>query len=356
MKKNKDIFNQFNYVEAILLSSKANKFYLGGYYSSRGYVLLLKNEEEPIYFVDYRSIGSLDESFNTIILSKDNNSLNQVCEYIESLNISTLGLEGNNLTYNQYMLIKNNIKNINIEPIDFDLIREIKTDPEIELIKKANNIANASYKSLLNLIEVGMSEQEVAMLLVNEMIKQGADKESFDTIVLSGINGAFPHGKPSRKIIEYGDFVTIDFGVKVNGYCSDTTRTFVMGEVLDSRLSRIYEAVYEAHKVVANHAKPGVRMGDLDKLSRDVISEYGYGEYYVHHLGHSIGIEPHERPRLAKDVKQKLKKNMVLTNEPGVYIAGIGGVRIEDSFYITEDGYQSLNGTSKKLKIINSRR
>src|SRR5699024_11118877 len=119
-----------------------------------------KNEEEPIYFVDYRSIGSLDESFNTIILSKDNNPLNQVCEYIESLNISTLGLEGNNLTYNQYMLIKNNIKNINIEPIDFDLIREIKTDPEIELIKKANNIANASYKSLLNLIEVGMSEQE----------------------------------------------------------------------------------------------------------------------------------------------------------------------------------------------------
>lgn len=352
MSKVKTIFKEFKNVDAILVSSKANKFYLKARYSSRGYVLLIRSGLKAVYFIDYRSILEFDDSFDKVVLNKDDNPISVISNYINKLNIQTLGLEGDYLTYKQFIEISENLNNINSLPINIDKIREIKSVEEINKIRQACKIADKSYLDLLKVIKIGMSEKEVASKLNVLLIENGGDQLAFETIVLSGVNGALPHGKPSNKIIEFGDFITIDYGVKYKGYCSDTTRTFVMGEILNPEMKIIYEAVLKAHKTAATFIVENTLMCEADKSSRDVLENLGYGKYFSHHLGHSIGIEAHESPRLAQGVNKLIIANMVFTNEPGVYIDGLGGVRIEDTFIVTPSGYESLNKTSKELIIV----
>jgi len=230
-------------------------------------------------------------------------------------------------------------------------IREVKTEEEIEIIQEAVNIVEKAYDYILGYVKPGITEIEVANELDFYMRNLGATGVSFDTIVASGVRSAMPHGVASDKVIEEGDMVTIDFGCYYKGYTSDMTRTFAVGDP-GEELKKIYEIVFEANKKVTEAAKPGMTGAELDAIARDYITEHGYGDAFGHTTGHGIGLEVHEGPAISFRNEEELVVNNVITNEPGIYIPGLGGVRIEDDLVITETGNLNLMTSSKELVII----
>lgn len=186
------------------------------------------------------------------------------------------------------------------------------------------------------------------MELEYQMMKQGADGTSFDTIVASGIHSSMPHAIPTDKKIELGDFVTMDFGCRYQGYCSDMTRTIVVGKAND-RQKEIYQLVLKANRVTESLLHAGMICREVDKIARDIITDAGYGDYFGHGLGHSVGLEIHESPACNMRDTTVLQPNMIMTVEPGVYLPGFGGVRIEDMVVITEHGYENLAHSGKEL-------
>lgn len=345
------IFKKFNDLDAILISSKANKFYFGNRYSSRGYVLLVKGEENPILFIDYRSQQEFHDKPNVIILQKDDKPLTKVNEVLVLKDINKMGFEGNDVTYEMYRTMEQSFT-CSLISLDLDIIRYIKSNIEIEKVKRACVITDKTYEKIKSMIKVGMSELELASLINKTMYDFGADELAFDTIVASGINSTNPHAKPSHKKIAYGDVVTMDFGARKDGYCSDMTRTVFVGEVGNLKLREIYEVVLSAHKKVAANTKANMISKDIDKMARDDMKTSGYDKYFVHHLGHSIGIECHEAPRLSATNETVLADNMLFTNEPGVYVDEVGGVRIENTFVIQDGEYKSLHESSIELYVV----
>lgn len=349
-----NFFKEHSDLEGMLISSKANKFYLGSLYSSRGYVLLIKQQKLPIVFVDYRSASEVGSKqfAEKIVLGKEDKPLNIIGQYLEKKGFKKIGFEGEDISYSSFEAFKHQIPYVEWQNINFDHYRQIKTEDEIKKIKKACQIADESYLAILDFIKVGMTEHDVANQLVYEMKKNGAEKEAFDTIVASGIRGALPHGKASEKVIESGDFVTIDFGARYENYCSDMTRTFVMNEVKDQRMADIYQSVLDANLKALSEIKEGQRCENIDSIARNSIIKDGYGQYFTHHLGHSVGIECHESPRFAQMSSDILQKNMIMTNEPGIYIENLGGIRIEDTILVDVDDCIPLTMASKKLTIV----
>ncbi|ABL87906.1 transcriptional regulator, Fis family [Pyrobaculum islandicum DSM 4184] len=211
-------------------------------------------------------------------------------------------------------------------------LRAIKENWEVELIKEALRITEGVYRKLSEKELIGMRERDVAALIYKWFVEDGADGVAFDPIVASGPNGAYPHYRFGDRKISYGDYIVIDIGAKRGVYCSDMTRTFTTGHtgVLKDAIYAVYEAIKAAEKT----AREGVSAADVDKAARDVIAEYGFSQYFIHSTGHGVGVEVHERPRLYAASKDVLKRGNIITIEPGVYIEGVGGVRIEDMVYI----------------------
>ena len=230
-------------------------------------------------------------------------------------------------------------------------IRMIKTEDELQIMYKAAEIADLAYDYVLKTVEPGMTEIEVSNMLEFEMRKHGATESSFDTIVASGYRSALPHGVASNKKIQTGELVTLDFGALYNGYCSDITRTFAVGEISD-QLQEIYETVLQAHLNGLAGIKAGMTGKEADALARDHIKAKGYGEYFGHGTGHGLGLEVHEEPRLSPTGHIVLQENMVVTVEPGIYLPNVGGCRIEDDIVITTDSNKSLNKAPKELIIL----
>ncbi|NMA62406.1 MAG: aminopeptidase P family protein, partial [Firmicutes bacterium] len=230
-------------------------------------------------------------------------------------------------------------------------LRMIKTPEEIASIRKAAQIADEAFAKLLPQIRSGVSEQELALELEFLMRKAGASGMSFSPIVASGPNSALPHARPSERILSHGDFVVFDFGCIVNGYCSDMTRTIVVGEPEEKHLL-IYDLVLKAQLESLAAVAPGKTGVEIDTIAREIISDAGYGEYFGHGLGHGVGLEIHENPRLSKTDQTVLQPGMVVTVEPGVYLPGFGGVRIEDLVLVTEDGHEVLSSTFKELYVV----
>ncbi|MEG0368216.1 MAG: M24 family metallopeptidase, partial [Coprobacillus sp.] len=225
----------------------------------------------------------------------------------------------------------------------------------IDTIKKAIEITDDAYDYILDFIKIGMSEIQIANELNKFILDQGATGMSFDTIVASGKRGSMPHGVASEKLIEENDFVTIDFGVFYNGYCSDMTRSFVVGNNPDPELVKIYNVVKEAQQLACYGIKANMSANEVDAIARNYIKEHGYGEYFNHGLGHSIGLEIHELPYVSPTSREILKTNQIVTIEPGIYIPELGGIRIEDDVLIMEDGAIQLNRSSKELIYIDGR-
>jgi Xaa-Pro aminopeptidase len=256
------------------------------------------------------------------------------------------------LSYSSFKLYA---KEIESELVPFsgiiEKLRLIKTDAEIKILKVAADIADAAFKHILDFLRPGKTELEVSNELEFFMRRAGATSSSFDTIVASGYRSALPHGVASDKVIEAGDIVTMDYGCYYNGYVSDITRTVAVGEP-DAKLKEIYDIVLEAQLLGMAGIKPGMTGREADAITRDYITEKGYGEYFGHSTGHGIGLEIHEGPGLSMKSDVILEPGMVVTCEPGIYIPGLGGVRIEDDTLITKDHNEALTHSTKELIIL----
>ncbi|MDQ0360886.1 M24 family metallopeptidase [Breznakia pachnodae] len=339
-------------VDALLLLSRQNKYYCASLYSGSGYVLVTK--DKIVVMVDGRYYQQMKEAnkHNEVVLLDANHSLPfYLQKWKKENNIKKIVFEKSTISYSEYEMLMS-IQDITWVAADVDKIRQIKTKDEIATIQKAGDIASQAYQHILQFIKVGMSEKEVENELLYQMRKLGADKESFDTVIVSGERGALPHGKASDKIIEATDFVTIDFGARYKEYCSDITRTFAMTNNYNQELKRIYDIVLTAQQKAINAIQPGMKCSQIDKVARDYIEKNGYGSYFTHNLGHSIGIDCHENPRLSPQDDTVLQVGMIVTVEPGVYVEGLGGVRIEDDVLVSKNGAVVLTSAPKEFHVI----
>jgi Xaa-Pro aminopeptidase len=270
-------------------------------------------------------------------------------------------VEAHSITLNQQALLKKEFKRIKIIPLYDDpisFIRMEKDDEEIAVLREAASITDNCFYHLLKFIKAGMSEWEIALEIESYFKKNGCNSCSFDPIVASGANSSMPHYIPSvDKKISHGDVLLIDMGCRYKGYNSDLTRTIFIGEIdknkkINEKLKEIYNIVLEAQIKSIEAVRQGLSTSELDNIARTIISNYGYEEEFGHGLGHGLGIEVHEMPAVKKNDNTKLKKNMIITIEPGIYISGLGGVRIEDMVLVTTDGCEVLTKCTKELIVI----
>lgn len=229
--------------------------------------------------------------------------------------------------------------------------RQIKDESEIQTLRQIIGMTDQAFVNILDIIKPGMSEAELSLELEYSLRKMGASDRSFDYIVASGSRSSLPHGVASNKKLEQSEFITFDFGGKYKGYCSDLTRTVSLGQP-DAKQREIYNVVLEAQQAGIDAIKPGLRGQEVDAIAREVIVKAGYGEYFGHGLGHAVGLDVHETPRLSTREKQILQPGMVLTVEPGIYIPGWGGVRIEDVILVKDNGAEVLTQAPKQFIII----
>jgi Xaa-Pro aminopeptidase len=229
--------------------------------------------------------------------------------------------------------------------------RAIKTECEISKIKQAQSITDKTFEYILNFIKAGKSEKEIAIEIDFFMRKNGADEVAFETIVASGENSSMPHATPTDRILENGDFVIMDFGASVEGYKSDMTRTVAIGSVSEE-MQKVYDTVLKAQCLALDMIKPNQKCCDIDKIARDFIDNAGYKGLFGHSLGHSVGLEIHETPSFSTKDATKIASNMIMTVEPGIYLEGSFGVRIEDLVLICNDGVQNLTKSKKELLVL----
>ena len=261
-----------------------------------------------------------------------------------------LGIESTHLTVEQLSRLKELLPKTELVPVKElpEAVGVIKDETEIESIRRAVAISDAVYEEILPLIKPGLSEVELAAEIEYRMRRHGSERVAFDAIVVSGKRSALPHGEPGRKKIEAGDLVTMDYGARVNGYCSDFTRTVVVGKA-DEQQRRIYEITLRAQQAAEESAAAGQTGREVDAVARDIIAGSGHGDHFGHGLGHGLGLDIHEAPKLSPKSTITLEPGMVATVEPGIYIPGFGGVRIEDVVVIREKGCEVLTQARKDL-------
>lgn len=229
--------------------------------------------------------------------------------------------------------------------------KRIKTPDELLKIMKAEAMGDICFTHILDFIKTGMTEIQVAEEIERVLLALGAEGLSFPTVCVSGTRTEFPHGEPTDKVIEEGDFVTIDMGAIVDGYCGDMTRTVAMGQITDEQ-QEVYDIVLRSQKAGLEAVKSGVKCFDVDKVCRDIIAEAGYGQYYIHGTGHGVGTEVHEAPTLNTKSDEVLEEYMPVTIEPGIYIPETFGVRIEDLAIVTDFGIINTTKSEKELIIL----
>ena len=338
-----------NKLDGVIVYSSENRRYLSGFTGSTGFVVIGKGNMDFVTDFRYKEqAGTQCKGYNVVI--HNNNLMGKLVESIKNSKIKRLGIEEDFMTVGFFEEIKKALPGIEMLPARsiFAKLRIKKDETEIENIRKAAAIADCGFKHLLSFIKLGMSEMEVASELEYYMKKKGASGLSFDTIAASRIRASLPHGIASEKIIEKDEFLTLDFGCVYNGYCSDMTRTVFIGKATEKH-RKIYEVVLKAQIEALKAIKPGVTGKYVDKVARDIISNEGYGEYFGHGLGHGVGLAVHEDPRLSMLGENILEAGMIVTDEPGIYIPGFGGVRIEDLVLVTENGAESLSKSPKEL-------
>lgn len=338
-------------LDALIVSSQYNLRYISNFTGSAG--LSVITQDKAFFITDFRYTEQAnDQAAHMTIIEHKGNIQGEIEKIIQDHEIKTIGFEKNHVTYSEYETMKERLSAelIPVENIIEDL-RTVKDEDEIATIQKAVEITEKAFEHILDYIEEGMTEIQVANELDFYMRKLGASGVSFDTIVASGHRSAMPHGVASEKKIKQGDMITIDFGCYYNGYVSDMTRTFALGDP-GEELKKIYQIVLDANLKATEAAKAGVTGAELDKIARDYITEHGYGDQFGHSLGHGIGLEVHEGPGINYRNESPLEVNTIITNEPGIYVAGLGGVRIEDDLVIEEDGNRNLMTLSKELIIL----
>ncbi|MFI3683411.1 Xaa-Pro peptidase family protein [Vagococcus fluvialis] len=338
-------------ISSFLITSPYNLRYLTGFTGTTGLALI--GLEEAFFITDFRyTEQAAKQCVGFEIVKNVGPILEVVADLVESKNIENLGFEESFVPFKQYVELEGLLE-VDLIPVSgmVEELREIKDEEEIAIVEKACEIADKAFSHILTYIKPGMTEIQVANELDFYMRSLGASSVSFETIVASGLRSAMPHGVASEKVIEQGDMITIDFGCYYNGYVSDMTRTISLGEPSD-KLREIYNVVKEAQQKVLDVAKPGMTGVELDAVARDYIASKGYGEAFGHSTGHGIGLEIHEGPNVSKLAEKAFVPGNIITNEPGIYLPGIGGVRIEDDMLVTENGIKRLTHSEKELIIL----
>lgn len=339
-------------LEALLVTNSFNRQYMTGFTGSAGYVLITQNR--ALLLTDFRYMTQApQQAVHYEVVEHTAKPMDTVRELLAGLGIAKLGFEQRDVTYGSYLSIKDQLSGVELVPTDglIDQLRIVKDEHEIAVIQEAADLADRTFTHIQSFIKSGVSEVELAAELEMFMRRGGATAPSFETIVASGERSALPHGKASERILQNNEFVKFDFGAYYKGYCSDITRTVVLGKPTDKH-KEIYGIVREAQAFALEHIKPGMKGTEAHELARGIIAKYGYADYFGHGLGHGLGLEIHEEPRLSKTGDTVLEPGMVVTVEPGIYLPGFGGVRIEDDIVITETGIRILTHSSKDLIVI----
>ena len=340
-------------VDALLLTSEVNRHYAARYNIAEGVALVCRNN--AYYFTDSRYIEAAEKNlpdFTVRMVDREHPYTKLLNEAIEAETVKTLGFEENYLTYNEYTSYNTKL-NVVLKPYQekISAFRGSKEDWELELMRKAQAITDKTFSELCKIIQAGMTEKELEAELLYRLYKHGAEGPSFDPIVVSGPNTSMPHGVPGERVLQYGDFVTMDFGCLYKGYCSDMTRTVALGFVTEE-MDKVYNTVLQAQLAGIAATKAGVPGKDIDGAARKVITDAGYGEYFGHGYGHSLGLEIHEAPNANLGNDKPMPVGAVCSAEPGIYLPGKFGVRIEDVTILTEDGREVITKSPKNLIIL----
>ncbi len=353
MKKLEKLRNEFAKlgIDALLVTSPYNRRYITNFTGTAGVALI--TEDDAYFITDFRyTEQAKKQAAGFRIIQQKQPIPKEVARICEKKGVKKLGFEENHMTFAVYRQYEKEFSGTLVPVSDtVEKLRLIKTEDEIKIIKVACDIADAAFKHILDFIRPGITELDISNELEFFMRKCGATSSSFDTIVASGVRSALPHGVATDKVIEKGDLITLDYGAYYNGYVSDITRTVAVGEP-EEELKNIYQVVLEAQRLGVEKIRAGMTGREADAVTRDYITKNGYGEYFGHSTGHGIGLEVHEGPALSKTSETVLESGMVVTCEPGIYIAGLGGVRIEDDLLITEKGNERLTHSAKELIIL----
>lgn len=338
-------------VDAIITESPENRYYISGFTGSTGWAIVSQNH--AIFVTDFRYIDQAKEQCPEFtVVNNERKAVEAISQQLNEIGVNKLAFE-KSISFATYEEWSKAFTGIELVPTGgvIEKLRLIKDETEMATIRQAIKIADDAFSHILSFIKPGVREIDVALEMEVFMRKQGADSSSFDIIVASGARGALPHGRASEKIIEKGDMVTLDFGALYKGYISDITRTVSVGEP-DPKMKEIYDIVLRAQLNGVEKLKAGMTGKEADALTREIIREAGYAEAYGHSTGHGIGLEVHEGPGLSAANESVLKPGMVVTVEPGIYISGLGGVRIEDDVLIMENGCEILTKSPKELLIL----
>lgn len=337
-----------------LIISPENRKYFTGFDSSDGFLLV--SSDHAVFITDGRYIeaaGKQISNCEVVLLGK---TYPQIAEILGEMNCKHLLVEASRMTVTTYNSLKGVLKSTSIatdSTLDsiINNLRSIKAENEVESIIKAQRIAEDAFQHILKFIKVGVTEKEIALELDFFMLRNGGEGLSFETIAVSGKNSSMPHGVPSNKKIENGDFITMDFGTIINGYHSDMTRTVAVGTATDE-MKNVYNTVLKAQQNCLDNIKAGISCKNGDMFARSVINDSGYGKYFTHSTGHGVGVEIHEYPNLSPASDSILQVGNIVTVEPGIYIPEKFGVRIEDMALITENGCRNLTNANKELIIL----
>ncbi len=329
-------------VDIYLVANSVNIGYLTGFFF--GSTLLISRDGEQIlyvYRVNYEAAKDSVEAAEVKVIDSGEDILTEILKDIKALKPRMVAFDSMNAS--SYIKVKDSLGDVEVKPASKLIMsmRRIKDDEELGFMRRAAELTSLGMKVAYETIKPGMKERELAAEIEYAMRREGSDGVAFDTIVASGKRSAYPHGGCTDNKIGKGEFIVIDIGAKYMGYCSDMTRTVILGEP-SRRQMEIFKVVAEAQRTAIKHAREGIRCSEVDYASRRFIEEMGYGEYFVHGLGHGVGLEIHEPPTLNKKSMETLKSRDVITIEPGIYIPGFGGVRIEDTVLISGDGAEKL--------------
>ena len=340
-------------VDGLLLTSRYSRHYGAEFDIAEGVAIVTRKGCR--YFTDSRYIESAQngiKGFEVLEMNRENNYIKRLNDAIVDFGVSKLGYEEDYLTVAEFMHYEKNLK-AELTPYNKQIngFRGVKEDWELDVMRKAQAITDKAFSEVITRIHVGMTELELQAELIYCLYKNGATGLAFDPIVVSGPNTSLPHGVAGERKLQEGDFITMDFGALYNGYCADMTRTVALGHATEE-MKQVYNTVLEAQLAGLAVTKAGALGRDIDGAARKVIADAGYGAYFGHGYGHSLGLEIHESPSPSSANDQPMPAGAVASAEPGIYLPGRFGVRIEDTTVYREDGCEILTKSPKNLIII----
>lgn len=338
--------------QGALICYPENRRYFTDFISSAGFLIVTR--EQVLFMTDSRYIEAAQAAVPAGIEVRESGALD--AKVLQELKIERLSIEASHTTIASLHRLEKVCSGIELDTSDFldgaiGALRAVKSRDEVEKIVRAQRIAERALEKTLAMIRPGVTEREIALSLDFNMLSLGADGLSFETIAVTGENSSKPHGVPGDREVRAGDFITMDFGAVVEGYHSDMTRTVAVGSVAEEQ-RRVYDTVLAAQATMLAGLRAGITCAQADALARDVIVQAGYGDFFRHSAGHGVGLEIHEAPFEAPSSQEVLRSGNVVTAEPGIYLPGQFGVRIEDMAYITAAGIENLTRAPKELMVL----